>query len=366
MEKLKQLYTEQGQSPWLDNLKRDAFTNGELQSWLDKGIRGITSNPSIFAKSIINSTSYENQLGQLVKEGLSIEEIYWQMVLDDIKEATSYLLPIYKESNRQDGYVSLEVSPRLANKSEATTEAAKDLAKKISADNLYIKIPATVEGIPAIRSTIANGISTNITLIFSHSRYLQVMEAYISGLEELDIDDLSSVSSVASFFISRIDTAVDKKLDEIATPQAQKLKGKVAVAYAKAAYMLFCETFQGERWQALKDRGAKEQRPLWASTSTKNPKYPSTLYVDSLIGPNTVNTLPENTIEAFIDSGTVDRTVDQNKNETLEILDQVSNLGIDLEEVALTLEEEGVAQFSESFSEVLTVLETRADQIRNG
>jgi len=363
MGRLHDLYEQHGQSPWLDNLRRGWLTSGEMQSWIDQGVRGLTSNPSIFAKAMTDTNDYDDELRSLVKSGTEVEDAYWKLVVGDINHALEHLTPVHDASGGEDGYVSVEVSPSLANDEAGTVAAARELDDRIAAPNLYIKVPATVEGIPAIRTLVGESRSINVTLIFGLERYKAVMDAYISGLEASELGDLSSISSVASFFISRVDVEVDRRLEEIGTDQALSLRGKAAVAQGQLAYQLFLDTFTGSRWQQLADRGARLQRPLWASTSTKNPSYPDTLYVDSLIGPNTVNTLPDSTLLAFDDHGTLARTVDADPDEARQVVHDLGELGIDLEQVAFKLETEGVASFSKSFDEVLETLESRSKSI---
>jgi transaldolase len=360
MGRLHDLHSEQGQSPWLDNLRRGWMTTGELQAWIDRGVRGLTSNPSIFAKAMTDTDDYDAELRTLAQAGTSINDAYWQLVVGDIRQALELLTPVHEASGGEDGYVSVEVSPALANDTAGTEEAARHLDQLLDAPNLYVKVPATAPGVPAIQTMISEGRSINVTLIFGLERYDAVMEAYLAGLEACELEDLSSVSSVASFFISRVDVEVDRRLDEIGTPEALALRGKAAVAQGQLAYQRFLETFSGPRWEALAARGARYQRPLWASTSTKNPSYPDTLYVDTLIGPNTVNTLPDNTLAAFDDHGTVARTIDADVDGAREVVAGLAGLGIDLEEVAVKLEAEGVTAFSKSFDEVLGVLADRA------
>ena len=352
MTRLHDLHAEQGQSPWLDNLRRGWITSGELRGWVDRGVRGITSNPSIFQKAMTGTDAYDGQLRGLVDDGATIEDSYWALVVRDILDALDILRPVYDESDGVDGYVSVEVDPALAPDTEGTIAAARALDERIDRPNLYVKIPATAEGIPAIRQMISEGRSVNVTLIFSLDRYADVMEAYVSGLEACD-GDLSRVSSVASFFISRTDNEVDRRLDAIGTDEALGLRGRTAVAQGQVAYDMFREVFSGDRWAALEDRGARVQRPLWASTSTKNPTYPDTLYVDTLIGPDTVNTLPDATLEAFEDHGTVARTVDADPAAAHQVLRDVSAAGVDLGDVARALEDEGVSAFVKSFDELL-------------
>jgi len=353
MPTLHELHQQQGQSPWLDNLRRGWITSGELAAWVDRGVRGITSNPSIFQKAMSTGADYDEGLRALA--GQSIDDAYWSLVVGDIEAALALLRPVYDASEGEDGYVSVEVAPSLARDTAGTAAAARELHQRIDEPNLYVKIPATAEGLPAITEMIAEGRSINVTLIFGLDRYEAVMEAYLAGLEA-NPGDLSTVSSVASFFVSRVDTEVDRRLEEIGTREALALRGRTAVAQAQAAYERFGATFQGPRWEALAARGARVQRPLWASTSTKNPDYPPTLYVDTLIGPDTVNTLPEATIEAFEDHGTLARTVDADVGAAREVLAAVEAVGVDLDDVAVRLEDEGVAAFEKAFDELLDTL----------
>jgi transaldolase len=356
---LHDLYNHNRQSPWLDNLRRSWVSGGELQQWVDDGVRGITSNPSIFQKAIEGAADYDEQFRASIAAGKTIEESYWDLVVTDIESALALLRPIYDESEYLDGYVSVEVAPSLARQTEGTMTAARELWDRINEPNLYVKIPGTVEGLPAIEQMLAEKRSINVTLLFSLSRYREVMEAYLSGLEQAD-GDLSQVSSVASFFISRVDVAVDAELDAIGTPEAIALRGKVAVANGILAYEAFRATFQGPRWDALVARGAKYQRPLWASTSTKDPSFPDTLYVDALIGPHTVNTIPDSTLEAFVDHGTVSRTIDDDVAGAHAVIDGLAALGIDLESITDDLEAVGVASFEGSFDTLLDSLTAKA------
>jgi len=358
MSRLHNLYSEQGQSPWLDNLKREWIQNGELQQWVDRGVRGLTSNPSIFQKAISQSDLYDDQLAALLAEGKSVEECYWELVIQDIEGALAILRPTYDESNGLDGYVSVEVSPNLANDTEGTLAAAKDLNSRIDEPNVYIKIPGTAAGLSAIQDATAAGINVNVTLLFSIDRYAEVIEAYMAGLEAHE-GDLSAISSVASFFISRVETEVDNRLTEIGTDEALALRGKAAVANAAMAYQLFLEKFSGTRWEALQARGAQPQRPLWASTSTKNDNYPDTLYIDALIGPNSVNTIPDGTLADFEDHGTVARTIDADVEGAKAALAAVAAVGVDIDNVANTLEDAGVASFAKAFDDLLQTLSGR-------
>jgi transaldolase len=280
------------------------------------------------------------------------------MVTDDIEHALRILRPVHDESAGVDGYVSVEVAPELARDCDGTVASARDLHDRIAEPNLYVKVPATSEGVDAIRILIGEGRSINVTLIFGLDRYHEVMEAYISGLEAYD-GDLSQIASVASFFVSRVDTEVDRRLDGIGNDAALALRGKAAVAQAQLAYQRFVETFRGPRWQALADRGARVQRPLWASTSTKNPDYRDTLYVDTLIGPDTVNTMPEATLDAFEDHGTLARTVDADPDGAQRTLDAIEAVGVDLDEVSRVLEDQGVSTFAKSFDELISALGPR-------
>ena len=355
MTRLHDLHAQADQSPWLDNLRRGWITSGELGRWIDRGVRGITSNPSIFQKAMTGTDAYDDQLRSLITDGATIEDSYWALVVRDIMDALEIMRPVHDASDGVDGYVSVEVNPALASDTDGTIAAARDLDERISRPNLYVKIPATAEGIPAIQQMISEGRSVNVTLIFSLVRYAEVMEAYLSGLEARD-GDLSDVSSVASFFISRTDSEVDRRLDAIGGDSALALRGRAAVAQGQVAYEMFRQVFSGERWEALASRGARVQRPLWASTSTKNPAYSDTLYVDSLIGPDTVNTLPDATLAAFEDHGTVARTVDIDPVAAHDTLRDLATTGVDLDDVARVLEDEGVAAFMASFDDLLDSL----------
>ncbi len=356
MERLHRLYAEQGQSPWLDNLRRGYLTTGHLADLVERGVRGLTSNPTIFQKAIEGSPDYDEQFTQL-RAGSAVDA-YWAMVIDDIRGAAGALLGVHESSGGSDGFVSVEVAPSLARDTAATITAARDLHETLGLANLMVKIPGTTEGLPAIQAMIAEGRSINVTLIFSLERYAEVVEAYLAGLEAHS-GDLSGLGSVASFFISRVDSEVDRRLDAIGSPEALALRGKAAVAQGKLAYRHFQHEFSGPRWDALIARGARVQRPLWASTSTKNPAYPDTLYVDQLIGPDTVNTLPDATLEAFADHGTVARTVDVDVDEAEHVWRSLASVGVDMDDVARVLEDEGVASFSKSFDDLIAALEVK-------
>ena len=366
--RIEQLYSEQGQSAWLDNLKRDYITSGKLVEVRESGVRGLTSNPSIFQKAIQGSADYDEQFNEIAADDGNIVDDYWSLVIRDIHGACDVFSKMYDHSNGVDGYVSVEVAPSLAHDGPGTEAAARHLHERINRRNLMVKIPGTAEGLGPIQQMISEGRSINVTLIFSIPRYADVMEAYISGLEQFAADpeaDLSQVASVASFFISRVDVEVDKRLDANGSDEALALRGKAAVAQAKLAFKLFTETFSGPRWEALATRGARVQRPLWASTSTKNPEYPDTLYVDELIGPDTVNTLPDATLEAFADHGTVARRIDADVDQAEAVWAALPSVGVDMDDVADQLEREGVASFMGAFDELIEALEAKAAELRS-
>lgn len=365
MTRLRQLHDEHDQSPWLDNLPRSYLRDGTLARLVEGGVRGVTANPSIFAKAIEGSDAYDAQFAQLISGGCSVPDAYWELVVDDVIDALGVLRPTFDTSDGTDGFVSIEVAPELAHDADATITAARHLHERIDRPNAYVKIPATSEGVTAIETMIGEGRSTNVTLIFSLERYREVIEAYLAGLEALADrgGDLGAVRSVASFFVSRVDTEVDARLDQVGTPEARTLRGQAGVAQAKLAYQSFTEHFAGPRWERLARLGAHVQRPLWASTSTKNEDYPDTLYVDRLIGPNTVNTLTEATIAAFEDHGTATRTIDVDVKRAGAVIRRLATVGIDMEDVGQTLEARGVASFHDAFQRVLGVLEQKADAL---
>ncbi|RID73336.1 hypothetical protein BRARA_B00492 [Brassica rapa] len=358
---LHDLYEKEGQSPWYDNLCRPVT---DLLPFIARGVRGVTSNPAIFQKAISTSNAYNDQFRTLVESGKDIESAYWELVVKDIQDACKLFEPIYDQTEAEDGYVSVEVSPMLADDTKGTVEAAKYLHKVVNRRNVYIKIPATAPCVPSIRDVIASGISVNVTLIFSIARYEAVIDAYLDGLEASGVDDLSRVTSVASFFVSRVDTLMDKMLEKIGTPEALDLRGKAAVAQAALAYKLYQKKFSGPRWEALVKKGAKKQRLLWASTSVKNPAYSDTLYVAPLIGPDTVSTMPDQALEAFIDHGTVKRTIDENVSEAEGIYSALEKLGIEWRKVGEQLEEEGVDSFKKSFESLLGTLQDKANTLK--
>lgn len=346
-----------GQSLWYDNIQRKLLENGQLQALIARGdIRGVTSNPAIFRNAIANSTDYDSALIPLAWAGWDAEQIFWQLAVEDIQRACDLFAPLYEETKGGDGYVSLEVNPYLAYETEKTIEQAQALWERVRRPNLMIKIPATPQGIPAVRQAIAKGINVNVTLIFSLARYAEVMEAYLSGLEERAKtgQPLDHVASVASFFISRVDTKVDRLLHE-----RPHLRGRAAIANARLAYAAFTETFAGPRWEALKARGAQLQRPLWASTSTKNPDYPDTIYVDALVGAHTVNTVPPQTLEAYRDHGMAYGAITQQMDKVHATIFNLEEAGISMEKVTQELEDEGVQAFAHAFKDLLEAIETR-------
>ncbi len=364
--KLIQLY-EHGQSMWYDNISRELLDSGQLQALVERGIRGLTSNPTIFQKAVSSGSAYDAQLAALAQEGKLPKDIYEALAIDDIRRAADILRPVYDASDGADGFVSLEVSPLLAHDTAGTLDEAARLFACVDRPNLMIKIPATPEGLPAIEESIARGINVNVTLIFSREMYAQVMQAYLQGLKRrVDAgQDIHRIASVASFFVSRVDTLVDQLLDErmAATGDAlESLKGKAAVANARLAYQLFKRTFGAQTFQELAARGARVQRPLWASTSTKNPAYPDLIYVDTLIGPHTVNTAPPHTIEAFIDHGVVADTLEQGIDVAQALMDDLAAAGIDMQAVTDRLLAEGVQAFADSFEKLLSAIEDKARQ----
>jgi transaldolase len=365
MTKLHEL-DELGQAIWFDYISRSLIASGELQKLVDQGLRGVTSNPSIFEKAIAGSDDYDEDLNRLVRDGKSVAEIYENLAMSDIRSAADVLRPVYEKSGGADGYVSLEVNPALAHDSGATIAEARRLFASLERPNVLIKVPATPAGIPAIESLIAEGINVNVTLIFSLEQYEAVATAYIAGLEKLALagGDVGRVASVASFFISRVDTAVDKALEEIDNTEIQ---GKIAIDNAKIAYSRFREIFSSERWKKLATGTARVQRPLWASTSSKNPAYPDTLYVDNLIGPDTVNTLPPATLDDFLDHGKVATTVETDVDGARMRLAELAELGIDLDAITNKVLDEGVAAFAKSFEGLIaSIAEKRRRLLDDG
>ncbi len=361
MTKLHEL-AELGQAIWFDYIRRSFLTSGELQKYVDLGVRGVTSNPSIFEKAIAGSSDYDSDLKPLVEAGKTVEEIYESLAMADIRYAADTLRPLYDLTGGADGYVSLEVSPTLAHDTQGTIADARRLFAALNRPNICIKVPATPAGLPAIETLISDGININVTLIFSIAQYEAVARAYIAGLEKLAArgGDLKRVISVASLFVSRIDVAVDSELEKIGE---QALMGKIAIANSKVAYVRFRQIFAGDRWEKLAAQGASVQRPLWASTGTKNPAYPDTLYVDSLIGSDTVNTAPPATLEAFLHHGHVAVTVDTGVDEAYDQLSRLAGLGIDLEEINQALLDAGVASFAKAFASLLSSIAEKRQKL---
>ncbi len=359
------------QSIWLDYIERGMLQSGEFKRLVDMGVWGVTSNPTIFQQAITKSDAYKADLQQLAKQSDSPKEIFETLAIADIKAAADILRLVYDSSNGRDGFASLEVAPDLADDTEATIDEARRLHKAVNRPNLMIKVPATLAGIPAIRQLTADGINVNITLIFSLERYAMVMDAYLSGLEERAAvgQPLDRIASVASFFVSRVDTNVDSRLEELAKnypDQAEgilALQGKIAVGNAKLAYRQFQQVFMGARWEPLSAAGAQLQRPLWASTSTKNPDYPVLLYVDNLIGPHTVNTMPPKTLQDFQEHGTPMLTINQGLEAVEADMVALAKYGISLTEVTDELEQEGVQKFVDSYHELLDAIAKRRAEL---
>ncbi len=364
MTRLHRLYDEHGQSPWLDNLARPQLRGGTLADLVAAGVRGVTANPTILARAIVGSDAYDEQFGGCVRRGLSVEEAYWDLVIDDVVAALHLLRPTFDVSGGTDGFVSIEVAPDVAFDTGATMAAARALHQRIGQPNLFVKIPATAEGVPAIEAMIAEGRNINVTLVFSLTRYDDVIEAYMSGLETLAArgGDVAGVRSVATFFVSRVDTEVDRRLRGISGPEARSLVGLAGVAQARLAYQLFRRRFSGERWARLA-AAPMCSGPCGRRPPPKDPALPDTLYVDSLIGPDTVNTLPEATLAAFEDHGTLARTIDAGLDDAAEVLARLERLGVDIDDVGWALEVQGVAAFRESFAHVLGALGAKAQEL---
>jgi transaldolase len=357
-----------GQSIWCDNISRSMIDTGELSRLIDLGVVGVTSNPTIFMKAITGGSDYDKLFHELMTSGKDLMGIYEGLVVPDIADAADTLRPVYDRTNGVDGYVSLEVSPKLAFDTDATVAEARRLHAQLNRPNVLIKVPATPEGIPAIETLIAEGISVNVTLIFSMARHEKVMQAYISGLVRFNANggEVSKVSSVASFFISRVDSAIDKLLEDKASDddRAKGLFGKAAIANARLAYARFEEVFAADgAFGPLAKKGARVQRPLWASTSTKTPSYPSTMYIDGLVGPNTVNTVPPQTIEDMLKGGSSAVTIHDDISGTRATLDTLTQLGIDMDTVTDKLLVDGVDVFAQSFDQLLENLSQKQQQL---
>ncbi|MGZ4781274.1 MAG: transaldolase [Oryzihumus sp.] len=351
--------SDQGVSIWLDDLNRPLITSGGLQELIDtKHVVGVTTNPTIFAAALSQGDAYNEQVKSLADDGRNVDEAVFALTTEDVRHACDIMRPVYDATGGQDGRVSIEVDPRLAHETARTVEQAKELWAAVDRPNLLIKIPATVEGLPAISQVIAEGISVNVTLIFSLDRYRGVMNAFLTGLEQAREGgrDLSTIHSVASFFVSRVDTEIDKRLDALdGSTEAQALKGKAGIANARLAYHAYDEVFATPRWQVLEAEGAHKQRPLWASTGVKDPAYPDTMYVTELVAPNTVNTMPGKTLEAVADHGEIaGDQVTGNYENAKAVLDALERLGISYADVVAVLEREGVEKFEKSWDELLT------------
>lgn len=355
-DKLAQL-SEAGVSIWLDDVSRRRLDTGNLAELVrDKHVVGVTSNPTIFAKALSDASDYDDQVRELAARGASLDAAVREITTTDIRTACDLFRDVWQATGGIDGRVSIEVDPRLANETDKTVAEALDLWKTVDRPNLYVKIPATVAGLPAITRTLAEGVHVNVTLIFSVQRYREVMDAFLAGLEQARANghDIAKLTSVASFFVSRVDTEVDRRLDAIGSEEAKALRGKAAVANARLAYAAFEEVFASERWQPLAAAGATPQRPLWASTGVKNPAYKDTLYVDELVVADTVNTMPENTLHAVADHGDIHGdTVTGTGPAAQQVFDELAAVGIDIDDVYLVLENEGVEKFEKSWEELL-------------
>jgi transaldolase len=359
--------SELGQSVWIDSLSRDMIESGELERLIrEDSVVGVTTNPSIFQKAMASGSAYDDQMRQVLESETDGKEVFLALAVTDVQRACDLLKPVWDEADEdggRDGWVSIEVDPNLAMDTQATNDEAVRLHQMVDRSNAFIKIPATEPGLQAIEDTVAAGIPVNVTLIFSLERHRKVCEAYIRGLERL-VDgggDPSSVASVASFFVSRVDTEVDKRLDEVGGHD--ELKGKLAIGNARLAYQAYKEIFTGERWEKLEAAGATPQRCLWASTSTKNPEYRDVIYVEELIGPNTVNTMPEDTVKAFQDHGQAEVRIENDVDGARELIDQLGELGISYDDVTETLEREGVQKFADSFKELLEGVAKKRDAL---
>jgi transaldolase len=346
--------SELGQSVWIDFLSRHLLQSGELARMMeDDAVVGVTSNPTIFQKAISEGDVYDEQLREVLAEEDDPKEVFLRLAVQDVQNACDLMRRVWDEGSAKDGYVSIEVDPNLAYDTDASIAEAQRLHELVDRSNCFVKIPGTKPGLPAIEEMIARGRNINVTLIFSLERYAEVVEAYLRGLERLveNGGDPSRAASVASFFVSRVDTEADRRLDEAGAPD--ELKGKLAVANAKLAYQHYKELFSGARWESLREQGARPQRCLWASTSTKNPAYRDVLYVEELIGPDTVNTMPEETIRAFQDHGEVALTLERDLDEARRVFERVAEAGVDYDDVVVVLEREGVEKFADSFRELL-------------
>jgi transaldolase len=368
-DRLKQL-SDAGVSIWLDDLSRERLSTGNLQELIEgSSVVGVTTNPTIFASALSKGEQYDDQMRELAEIDASVEDAIKALTTDDVRQACDLFTDVYTSTKGYDGRVSIEVEPGLAMDTEGTTAEAADLFKIVDRPNVLIKIPATQPGLPAITRSIAEGISVNVTLIFALERYRGVIDAYLSGLEQAAANghDLSQIHSVASFFVSRVDSEVDKRLEAVGTDEARALKSKAAIANARLAYALYQEEFSSERWAALEAKGANRQRPLWASTGVKDPDLPDTLYVTELVVANTVNTMPEKTMQAFADHGEVQGDkVSGTEADAQQVLDQLAAVGVDIDDVVEVLEREGLEKFDKSWSELVETVQTALDDAKRG
>ncbi len=357
-----QALSDAGVSIWLDDLSRDRLNTGNLTELIKtKNVVGVTTNPSIFQAALSQGTAYDEQVAELAAAGKTVDEAVFALTTKDVADACDLFRPVFDRTNGEDGRVSIEVDPRLAHDTERTSEEAQRLSDAVNRPQVYIKIPATREGLPSISATLARGISVNVTLIFALDRYRGVMNAYLDGLEQADQagHDLSTIRSVASFFVSRVDTEIDKRLDAIGSDEALALKGKAGIANARLAYQAYEEVFSTPRWESLKAKGAHPQRPLWASTGVKDPAYPDTMYVTELVAPGVVNTMPEKTLNATADHGSVTGdTITGNYADAQKVLDDLDAIGISYTDVVTLLEKEGVEKFEKSWADLLDEVAT--------
>ena len=353
---------ELGQAPWVDELSREDIKNGGLEGMIEDGIVGVTSNPAIFQKAIAGSDSYDEQLAELARKEDDPKKMFWGIAQTDIRDACDIFMPVYERTGSEDGFVSLEVQPDVAYDSDATIEEAMRLHELVDKPNLFVKIPATLQGLVAIEEMISRGKSINVTLIFSLERYREVARAYIRGIQRLveNGGDPSGVRSVASFFVSRIDVEANERLEDLG---ADDLKDELAVANAKLAYQVYKQVFGGARWRSLEEKGANRQRLLWASTSTKDPELPDTVYVDNLVGAETVNTMPKKTIEAVMDHGEIRPTLEEEIEDAKELFGRLREAGMDYEDVTDTLEQQGIEKFTQPFDEMLEEIQNKSSQL---
>ena len=353
---------ELGQAPWVDELSREDVENGGLRRRIEDGIVGVTSIPAIFQKAIAGSDLYDDQLHDLAKRVGDPKQMFWEVARKDIQDACDIFMPVREETGGRDGFISLEVQPDIAYDTEATVEEATRLHEMVDRPNLFVKIPATLPGLVAIEEMISRGKSINVTLIFSLERYREVARAYTRGLQRLveNGGDPSGVHSVASFFVSRIDSEADSQLQELG---ASDLEGKLAIANAKLAYQIYKQVFGGARWSKLAEKGANSQRLLWASTSTKNPDYPDTVYIDNLVGPDTINTMPKKTIAAVMDHAEIRATLEEGVEEAKDLLERLREAGLDYEDVTDILEKEGIQKFADPFNEMLEEIKNKSRQL---